>query len=289
MKTLREHISEARNNGIALAHFNVSNIEMVNALVRLSQEMKTPIVIGTSEGERDYICVDNFISIIRNAQSKGVSVFSNADHTYSYERVVEAIDAGYDMVVYDGAKESLEDNIRIAKECVSYARAQKRDILVEGEMGYIGSSSKLLDEIPEGAQITDDSLTTVNDAVRFVQETGVDLFAPAVGNLHGMLKGGQNPNLNIDRIREIAQETNVPLVLHGGSGLSDEDFVSAIEGGMHMVHISTELRKAYTDGLRAELNEKPDEVAPYKYTQKAISGFEQVSKRRIELFSTKKA
>ena len=158
-------------------------------------------------------------------------------------------------------------------------------MLVEAEIGYIGTSSKLLDEIPEGAGVDASALPTAEDAKRFVEETGVDLLSPAVGNIHGMLKGIANPKLHIDRIAAIRSAAGVPLVLHGGSGITDPDFLAAIDAGISMVHINTEIRVAYRDALVKYLAENPDEVAPYRIMQPSIDAMHDVVLRRLKLFS----
>ena len=177
----------------------------------------------------------------------------------------------------------------MTKWCVDYAKKVAsdtgRDILVEGELGYIGQSSKILDEIPAGVEVSEDALTTAKDAERFVKEAGVDLFAPAVGNIHGMLRGGNDPKLNIKRIEDIAAAAGVPLVLHGGSGNSVDDFTAAISAGVSIVHINTEIRVAYRDALRKSLQENPDEVAPYKILKPAIAAVEKVVETKLRVFN----
>jgi fructose-bisphosphate aldolase class II len=210
-------------------------------------------------------------------------IFLNADHTYSFERVKEVIDAGYDSVIFDGAKLSFEENVKIAKQCVEYAKSVNPEILVEAELGYIGQSSKVLDEIPEGVSL--ENLTTADDAKRYVEETGVDLFAPAVGNIHGMLRDVKDPRLNIERIKEISDATGKPLVLHGGSGTVDEDFTNAIKAGVSIVHINTEIRVAYRDALKEEITKNPEEVAPYKIMKPSIEAMERVIEARLRLFN----
>ena len=229
MHTLREAIADAEKRGVAVGHFNISNIEGLWGAFHAAQALKLPVIIGVSEGERDFIGVRQAAALIKSIRDEHeYPIFLNADHTYSVERVKEAIDAGFDSVIFDGAELSMEDNITKAKECVAYARASGRDVLVEGELGYIGKSSKLLDEIPEGAA-QGEALTSPEDAAHFVKETGVDLLAPAVGNIHGMLKHSKDPHLDIARVKAVREAAGVPLVLHGGSGSMDEDFISCIK------------------------------------------------------------
>ncbi len=279
-------IKEAKKNKVAIGHFNISDTEMLKGIFSAAQKLKLPVIIGTSEGERDFIGIDQAVALIKSLREEhNYPIFLNADHTYSFERAKEAIDAGYDMIVYDGANIPFEENLETTKRVVEYAKNVNPDIVVEAELGFIGKSSKLLDAVPEGAEITDEHLTKPKDLEKFVKETGVDLIAPAVGNLHGMLKYEQNPPINIKRIKELREAGGVPMVLHGGSGISDEDFVKAIEAGMSVIHISTEIRVAYENGIKIGLQENPDEIAPYKYMKEAIHNVEKVVENRLKLFN----
>jgi fructose-bisphosphate aldolase class II len=288
MKSLREVIAEAEVQKVAVGHFNVSDSSQLWGIFNAARELDLPVVIGASEGERDFIGVRAMVAMVKSIREEfDYPIYTNADHTYSFERVKEAIDAGFDAVIYDGNKVSHEENLEITKQCVEYARAQDRDILVEAELGNIGMSSKLLDGIPEGAEITDNMLTIPSELKAFVEYTNVDLIAPAVGNLHGMMKHGNNPRLNIERIAELREAGGVPMVLHGGSGITDEDFVSAIKAGIGMVHINTEIRKAYRDGIAAYIAENPDEIAPYRYIQAGKDALQAVVEARMRLFNSK--
>jgi len=201
------------------------------------------------------------------------------------EGVKEAVDAGFDSVIFDGAGLPYEENVSLAKKCVEYARSQNPNIIVEGELGFIGKSSKLLEEIPEGAAVEGQFLTKPEIAEEFVRETEVSLLAPAVGNMHGMLKSGHNPKIDTERIKELRKSADVPLVLHGGSGISDEDFLSAIKAGISIIHINTEIRLAYRQSLKLSLQENPDEVAPYKFLKPSVSAMEKVVSKRLKLFN----
>ncbi len=286
MKTLKEYVWEAREKKIAVGHFNISNIEGMWGVFKAAQKLNVPVIIGVSEGERDFVGVKQVAALVKSLREEyNYPVFLNADHTYSFERVKEAIDAGFDSVIFDGAQLSLEENISLTKKCVDYARGCGREVLVEAEMGYIGVSSKILDGIPEGVKLDADSLTDPIVAKMFVEKTGVDMFAPAVGNIHGMFRGGVDPKLNIERVKEVSESTGVPLVLHGGSGNSEEDFKGAIANGVSIVHINTEIRIAYKQGLQKALQENPDEVAPYKFLKAAVASVEEVVEKKLRLFN----
>ncbi len=210
-------------------------------------------------------------------------MFLNADHTYSIEKVQRAISAGVDSVVVDGAKLPFDENTEMLAACVKYARASGRDVVMEGELGYIGQSSKPLDALPEGVSL--ENLTTVEDAKKFTEGTGIDCFAPAVGNIHGMLKSAAEPRLHPDRVREISMAVNLPLVLHGASGNTDEDIVACIKAGVAIVHINTEFRIAYRKGLEESFKNNPDEVAPYKFLAPAVEKMQQYIAARMKTFA----
>jgi fructose-bisphosphate aldolase, class II len=244
------------------------------------------VIIGTAEGERNFIGTKQAVALIKSLREEyDYPIFLNADHTYSFDKVKEAVDAGYDAVIFDATNLSFEENIKITKQCVDYAKSVNPDILVEAELGFIGSSSKVLDEIPEGVKITEEFLTKPEEAKKFVLETGIDMLAPAIGNIHGMLKGGKDPALNIQRIKEIKEAVGIPLVLHGASGNSSLDIKESIKAGMAIVHINTEIRVAFRKGLVKSLQENPDEVAPYKYMKEAVKSVGAVVEEKLKLFS----
>lgn len=283
--TYKETIADALKRGVAIGHFNISNIEGFWAVVNASKKLDVPVIIGVSEGERDWIGVKEIKALVDIQKAQGVKVFLNADHTYSFERVKEVVDAGFDSVIIDCAKLPYEENVKVTKQCVDYARSVNPEILVEAEFGFIGSSSKILDAIPEGAAQDESQLTSAEDALHFVQATGIDLFAPAVGNVHGMMREGKNPHLHIDHVKAISDAIKLPLVLHGGSGIPDEDFVAAAANGMAIVHISTELRRAMAEALRKTLATNPDEVAAYKYMKEGREAMQVVVEERLKLFN----
>lgn len=280
MKTLRECIAEAEAKGVAIGHFNISDSEGFRAVIEGAKELAVPAIIGVSEGEREFIGLKEVVSLVEVARGNGLDIFINADHTYSVEKSKAAIDAGVDSVIIDGANKPYEENLNMAKEVVGYARSRDKEILVEGELGFIGTSSKVIENLPEG--VSEETQTKPEDAVRFINETGIDLFAPSVGNVHGMVKSG-NPNLNIERIKTISEAVKIPLVLHGGSGISDNDFRAAIEAGIRIIHINTELRVAYKEGIEEGL--KSGEIAPYKFMQQAVEDMKNVVIERLKLFN----
>ncbi len=281
MKNLKQIIQESVVNKVAVGHFNISNIEDLWGIFNAAKKINLPVIIGLSEGERKFVGTQQAVALVRSLREEfDFPIFINADHCRSFESLKEAVDAGFDAVIFDGANLPPEENIATTKKCVEYAKEKNPNIIIEGELGYIGQSSEILEKIPEGIE-----MTSVDDAKKFVEETGVDLFSPAVGNIHGMLKGLKNPELNIERIREIKKVVKIPLVLHGGSGISDEDFVNAIESGMSIVHINTEIRKAYREALEKSLADNKQEITPYKIMKPVVENITEVVERRIKLFN----
>ncbi len=287
MKTLRECIKEADENGVAIGHFNISNLEGLHGVYAAARKLGVPIIIGMTEGEEKFVGMEEGVALIRAIREKDqYPIFLNGDHHYSFETVKAAIDAGYDSVIIDGAKLPLEENIALTKKCVDYARevnmAFGRDVLIEAELGFIGQSSKVLDAIPDG--VSELTMTKPDDAKAFVEATGIDMLAPSVGNVHGMVRTG-NPRLHPERVKAIREAVGIPLVLHGGSGTMDEDFITCIKNGIDIVHINTEIRITYREALQKSLTDNPGEIAPYKYLPEAVDAIEKVVEARLKLFN----
>lgn len=279
MRTLGEVINEHKRALRAVGHFNFSDSNQLKAVALAAVETGLPVIAGLSEGEREFFTIAEARGLVDAYQQEGVQIYLSADHTYSLEKAKAAIDDGVDGIVVDGATLPLDENIALAKAVVEYARRSGRDVVVEGELGYIGQSSKELDELPEG--VSEANLTTPEDAKRFAAETGVDCLAPAVGNVHGMLKHAAEPRLHPERVAAIAKAAGVPLVLHGASGNTDEDISACVKAGVAVVHINTELRVLYRDSLSESL--RSGETTPYKLLAPAVDAMREylVHKLRV--------
>jgi fructose-bisphosphate aldolase class II len=285
MNTLRELIQEAGERGVAIGHFNISNLEGLHGIYNAARKLNLPVIIGVSEGEEKFVGLEEVAALVKTIREKdNYPIFLNADHHASFESVKACIDAGFDMVIIDGAKLPMDENIAVTKKCVDYAREVTRntgrDILVEAELGYIGSGSDIKDSIPEGAGV----LTNPSDAKSFVDATGVDMFAPSVGSIHGLIKSGK-PHIDAELVKQIKDTVKVPLVLHGGSGLRDEDFTNAIKSGISVVHINSEIRLAYREAVEKTLSENPNEINPSKILTPAVNAIEQIVESRLKLFN----
>lgn len=287
MATLLDALNRASESRLAVAHFNVSDLVAFNAVVGAARELNCPALVGVSEGERQFIGVRQIAALIKSVREDfGISIFLNADHTHSLAKAEEAARAGFDEVLFDGSLLPLEENVRETRRAVEAVKSINSTIVVEGEIGYIGSSSDILNERPKGMQ----PLTTPEEAAEFVKETGVDVLAPAVGNMHGMLesmlRGEGEKRLDLPRIRQIKRATGVHLTLHGGSGTNDEDLGSAIAAGITIVHINTELRVAWRRGIEAALAQHPNTVVPYKVLPTAVDIVARLIRARMLLFNT---
>jgi fructose-bisphosphate aldolase class II len=284
---LREVLADADRRRIAVGHFNVSDLAALKGVVAAAAALRLPVLVGVSEGERDFVGVREIAALIRTIRDEHPNpIFLNADHTHSLPRAEEAARAGFDQIIFDGSALPFEENVQQTKRAVEAIRAVDPSIVVEGEIGYIGTSSAILAEVPKGTG----ALTTPAEAKEFVQATGIDVLAPAVGNMHGMLasmvSGEARKRLDIERIKAIKEATGIPMTLHGGSGTDDEDFRRAIKAGMTIVHINTELRLAWRRGIEQALAQHPDEVAPYKILPDAVTAVQEVVAGRLRLFSS---
>lgn len=291
MKTLRDYVHETQDKGVAIGHFNISNLEGLHGIYNAAKKLTTdsgitiPVIIGLSEGEEDFVGRAEAVGMIKQIrETDQYPIFLNADHHYSFERAKLAIDSGFDAVIIDGADKPHAENIAMTKQVVEYARSvaqfENRDILVEAEIGYIGSGSNIKETIPEGAGIK----TTPEEAKEFADATGIDMLAPSVGSIHGLIKSGK-PHIDAELVAEIKKVTGLPLVLHGGSGLRDEDFTNGIKAGIAIVHINTEIRVAFDEALKQSIAEHPNEVAPYKLLQPAVDAIQAVVYDRLKLFN----
>ncbi|MFY9457994.1 MAG: class II fructose-bisphosphate aldolase, partial [Candidatus Spechtbacterales bacterium] len=214
-------------------------------------------------------------------EETGLPIFLNADHHKTFESAKYAIDAGYDSVQIDETALTLEENMGVSKKVVEYAKSVNSDISVEGGLGYIRGSSEIH---KEKIEVRPEDMTTPEDAKRFVSKTGVDRLAIVFGNIHGVSLAG-NPRLDIERLQAVHSAIpDVPLTLHGGSGIRDEDIKATLAHGMSNIHVNTEIRVAYTNALRGALTQNPDETTPYKYLAPAEEAARKIVEEKLRLF-----
>jgi fructose-bisphosphate aldolase class II len=290
MNALRNVLTQLEEEGAALGHFNIADLVFLKAVVAAAREIEAPILVGASEGERQFLGTRQLAALVKSLREEfDLPVFLNADHTHSLESAMEAANAGFDAVVIDFSVLPFEQNVSRTKEAVEATKAINADILVEGEIGNIGTSS----EIHEQAQNGFRNLTTPEEARQFVLSTGIDVLAPAVGNMHGMLKrmveGKATKHLDVERIAQIKKATAVFMTLHGGSGTGDEDLRQAIAAGINIIHINTELRVAWRRSLESSLARALNQVVPYRILLPVVDSVKQVVSSRLKLFNARQA
>src|SRR5271168_3568239 len=286
MDSLRNLLQQAQTKGVAIGHFNISDLVLLKAVFTSAQDLRVPVLVGLSEGEREFMGTREAAALVRTLREEfDYPIFLNADHTHSLAHALDVAKAGFDSVVFDLSALPFEQNVRQTKEAVEALKAVNPAILVEGEIGDIGTGSEIHETAPDLSK----GLTSPAQAKEFVQLTGIDILAPAVGNMHGMLKsmvhGQTRKRLDIERIAQIKSAVQIPLTLHGGSGTDDEDLRKAIGAGINIVHINTELRVAWRRGLEQGLAKQPDEVVPYKILPSAVDAVKQVVSSRLKLFN----
>jgi ketose-bisphosphate aldolase len=286
VKTLKNVLQEVEGDRIAVGHFNFSDLVTFSAISTAARELNLPVIVGVSEGERAFVGVRQAAALVKSVREEcGQSIFLNADHTHSLAMAEEAASAGFDEIIFDASALPFEENVVQTRRAVEAIKSINPTVLVEGEIGWIGASSEILEKSPEGVGV----LTTAQEAKQFVDTTKIDVLAPAVGNMHGMLpsmvRGEIEKRLDISRIAEIKAVSGVFMTLHGGSGTRDQDFQQAIRAGMTIVHVNTELRLAWRRGLEEALQAHPGEIAPYKILPPAVTAVRAVVEQRLRLFA----
>ncbi len=276
--TTKELLADAVSHRYAVGAFNCENLEMAMAIVAAGEACRAPLIIQTTPSTVNYASVGLFAAMVRElAENAKIPVALHLDHGSSYELCEAALDAGYSSVMIDGSKESLEDNIALTKRVVSLA--SEKGIPVEAELGTVGGKED--STFSSGTAYTDP-----DDALRFVRETGCSSLAVGIGTAHGVYKG--TPVLDTGRLSLIKDKLvsaglELPLVLHGASGLSEKAIRECIARGIAKVNFATELRQAYTEGLKEYLLSDTDCFDPKKYGRAAMKKVQEAVIRRIEV------
>ena len=269
--TSKEMLLDAQRGNYAVGAFNAENMEMVKAIIQAAEELKAPVMIQTTPSTVKYGTLETFFGIVFAEAAKAtVPVCLHLDHGSSFELAMQAIKAGYTSVMIDGSHEDFEGNVAISKKVADVANAL--NIPVEAELGKVGGKE---DDLEANA----DTNTDPQEAKEFVERTGITSLAVAIGTAHGFYAG--TPVLDKERVSEIRKVVDVPLVLHGASGLSEEDVRECVERGMCKVNFATELRVAYTDAVKKLLEEKPETYDPKKLGVVGIEAVKEVVKSRM--------
>lgn len=283
--TLKDLHLKAKQEHWAVPHFNFSSYSQLLGIIKGASQSRAPVLAGTSEGEREFIGIKQSVDIIKSLrESNNIPIFLNADHCHSVESAKIAFDAGYDSIHIDLSKKPFKENLEGTKEVVDYVKSKNPEVEVEGELGYLATdSSKVYNEIIE---IPQDSYTKVDEAVLYVQQTGIDRFAPAIGNMHGI--SVRPKKIRFDLIEELSKALppNLTFTLHGGSGTDALDLKKIVEMGFNNIHISTELRVAYTNALRETLAKDVSETTPYKYLASARDAVAKLVIEKLKIYNT---
>lgn len=275
-------LKKARDEGFAIGAFNAANIETFKAIVAAALEKSSPVIIEASHGEVEFVGGENLADLVKNAREEtGLPIFINLDHAPTVEDALEGLSWGFEMIHYNGSKLPLEENIENTKTVV---KAVEGKGVVEAEINpIVGASVAHMMETAEEAQKLG-RYTDPKEAEKFVRETGIDILASFVGNLHGVYKTA--PVIDIERLKEIAGRVECYLSLHGGSGIPDDQVKMAIESGVVKVNVNSEMRIAYRETLE-EVLKKNSEVAIYKIMPEVIVAVQAVVEKKIELFGSK--
>ena len=284
MENIKYYLKKAQEEKFAIGQFNFSDFTQMKAIVESCNSLRSPVILGTSEGESKFFGLEEAVALRDVLRKKTtLPIFLNLDHGKSFEYLKEAIDAGYDMVHFDGSKLPLEENIKITKEVVKYAK--KNGVTVEGEVGRIGTDSSKI--YSEKFVIKEEDLTKPEDALKYFDETKVNLLAVSIGNFHGIEISGIDPNLRLDVLKAVKEKVgDLFLVLHGGSGTPEDDIKEAIKLGIIKININTEIRLAFSGNLRRFLENNKEEIVPYKFLTDAKNSVEKLIARKVELFGS---
>lgn len=271
-------LETAKKEGYAVPHFNINNLEWTRFILEECEKEKSPVILGVSEGAKKYMVGFHTVTEMVKAMIKElnitVPVALHLDHGSSILACKEAIDAGFTSVMIDASKFSLEENIAMTKEVVQYAH--ERNVTVEAEIGHVGGE--------EDGIASELAYAKVEDAVLLANSTGMDTLAPALGSVHGIYKG--EPKLDFDRMLKIKELTNLPLVLHGGSGIPDELIEKGVNCGICKLNINTDLQIVWAKAVRTYLNENETVYDPRKIIKAGEKTLKEKVSEKIHLLKS---
>lgn len=271
-------LSKAKEGKYAVGQFNINNLEWTKTILLTAEKNQAPVILGVSEGAGKYMGGFNTVVMMVKGLMQDlnitVDVAIHLDHGSSFEKCKAAIDAGFTSVMIDGSHHPIDENIRMTKEVVDYAHP--RGVSVEAEVGTVGGNE---DGVIGGIKYADEG-----ECVRLVKETGVDALAPALGSVHGPYKG--EPVLGFTEMASIQKATDMPLVLHGGTGIPDDKIRRAISCGTCKINVNTECQLAFNKILREVVVEKPDVYDPRKLIGPATKGIEDAVNEKMTVFGT---
>ena len=271
-------MGKAENGGYAVGAFNAINMEIVQAIIESAVEERSPVIIQASQGAIKYAGLDFIVAMVKAAaESADVPVVLHLDHGTDFDQVMRCIRRGFSSVMIDGSRLPLEENISITKKVLEVARAV--GVSVEAELGKIGGTEDDISVSERDALFTDPQ-----EAKTFIEETGVDALAVAIGTAHGVYKG--EPRLDFPRLKKIKELTDVPIVLHGSSGVPDDAIRKAVELGVSKINIDTDIRQAFVGRAVAYMKENPDNIDPRKLLAPAKEEAKKIIREKMRLFGS---
>lgn len=274
---VKEVLNKAKEEGYAIPQFNINNLEWAKYILEVCEEEKSPVFLGVSSGAAKYMGGFNVIvgmvkGLIKDLNIT-VPVMLHLDHSSSYELCKSAIDAGFDSIMYDGSKYEYEENIKVTNEVKKLLTYQ----LLEAEIGKIGGSE---DDISSS-----ELFTTVDEAIDFTSKTNIDMLAPALGSVHGIYKG--EPNIQLDTMNLIKEATNLPLVLHGGSGIPEITLKNAVKNGVCKINVNTELQLSWHKAVLDFVKNNPGVYDPRKVISSGEELLKNTAREYIRIFGSK--
>lgn len=275
----KEILDKANAEGYAVGGFNINNLEFLQGIIWAAEEVNAPLILQTSEGAMKYIGKEYVIGMVEAAtKNVDIPVALHLDHGGSYEKAMECIRLGYSSVMIDGSHHPFEENIELTQKVVEAAHSV--GVSVEAELGKLGGSE-------DGVSVDEReaTFTKPEEAVEFIERTNVDALAIAIGTAHGVYSG--EPNLDFERLEEINNTINTPLVLHGASGVSDADVTRAVELGINKVNVNTAFQQAFSGKVRELMDNDPDLYDPRKYCGPGREAITAKVKEKIEVLGSK--
>ncbi|MFF2157889.1 class II fructose-1,6-bisphosphate aldolase [Paenibacillus chitinolyticus] len=268
-------LQTARQNGYGVTAFNVHTLEMLQAVVEAAEELQAPLILQTTVGTVKHLGPDYIVAAAAAAAKRSsVPIALHLDHCTDYELIVQCIREGYTSVMIDASMHPFEENVRQTQEVVKVARAA--GVNVEAELGKVGGVEDDIVVADEDALLADP-----DECVRFVELTGVPTLAPAIGTAHGIYKG--EPKIAFGKLEEIYRKVSLPLVLHGGSGIPEEQVKRCVALGMAKMNVATELRIAFSDAIKKVFQANPDENDPRKYMVPAKAAVKELAQAKMRL------
>lgn len=279
LMNMKDLLTVAQKNHFAVPAFNIGSDQLLKAVMKTVKELKSPVILEMSPDEFNFVGNAQIQAMLYEAAHTDVPVCIHLDHGDSYETVVRAIQAGMTSVMIDASKLPYEENVAVTKKVVETAHIA--NVSVESELGTIGTTGNSIEGGTEGV-----IYTVPEEAKQFIEDTGIDTFACAIGTAHGIYPKDMKPKLRIDILKDITDQVSVPLVLHGGSSNKDEEIAEAVKNGICKINISSDIKVAFYEQARKTLNENPGYREPLEIYPAAMEACGKVCADKIRLFNS---